>query len=292
MLRDIRKSRKDIPFKPISSLNVVQCGWVKCAPEEYYGPYIRTTFSITFIQHGCGYFYADGQKMMVRAGEAHVIYPGMRTYSIADAKTPWEYTYVMLDGPDAQSVLEAVGLTKQHFVVPYPDTPEFRTWLNAMCVAGSTGTGQGYDVTGYFLLCISKLTQKHTQQGEKAPAAEHLGKAIAYMQANYSRNIKLSDVAAQVGLERTYLHRIFMQQIGMSPHQWLIHYRLDQSAELLKSNDYTITDIAYFTGFYDVSHFTRAFRTRYGLSPTEYRKENAQEEQKGSSAKKQRDVTA
>ena len=59
--------------------------------------------------------------------------------------------------------------------------------------------------------------------------------------------------------------------LGVTPHQYLVRSRLRHAARRLAEDDSTITDIAYDVGFGDLSYFNRAFRRRYGASPSDVR---------------------
>jgi AraC-like DNA-binding protein len=58
----------------------------------------------------------------------------------------------------------------------------------------------------------------------------------------------------------------------MTPGKWLMKKRLDYSANLLLSGDLSVSQVAYESGFEDLSHFSRAFKEKMGMNPTEFRK--------------------
>jgi AraC-like DNA-binding protein len=76
------------------------------------------------------------------------------------------------------------------------------------------------------------------------------------------------------GISVRYLYLLFQAE-GTAPAHWILERRLEQASRLLadpRQAGRTITDIAFSVGFKDASHFTRAFKSRHGLGPREYRR--------------------
>lgn len=80
----------------------------------------------------------------------------------------------------------------------------------------------------------------------------------------------LVDVAREIGMSTRYIQTLFAKA-GTTPRTWLHHVRLDRARNLLLTTDRTIADVAFHSGFRDVSHFSRSFRARFGTSPGNYR---------------------
>mgnify|MGYP000756157921 FL=1 len=97
-------------------------------------------------------------------------------------------------------------------------------------------------------------------------------KASEYIRNNYAYPIQISDVAHYVGIDRSYLYRIFMEHENTSPKQYLLKHRLQMAAQLLCSSSCTITEVALSCGFRDAPSFCNYFRQGTGYTPKEFRK--------------------
>ncbi|RDE19724.1 AraC family transcriptional regulator [Motiliproteus coralliicola] len=91
-----------------------------------------------------------------------------------------------------------------------------------------------------------------------------------YCHANLGSKITLEQLAALCGLSRYQFLRRFEKTCGLTPRSWLIRLRLEHACLLLRRSDQSIADIAATVGFYDQSHFNRAFRLAYGVAPSAY----------------------
>ncbi len=261
------------------SLNVIQCGWQKCDANHSQGPKFYKDYSVTFVLNGKGTYRINNKTHEVKAGEGFIILPGVITYYIADSSDPWEYIYVLFSGDDVPPLLNAsdLGADNAHFT--YENDWEMRSWLYAMLQASRSSNAFGYDVLGFFYLCMSRIVQRSAAEWQKAlPGDVLVNKAVSFMKTHYFVDITVADVARNVGVDRTYLHKLFLKSMGCTPHAWLLNYRLEQGARFLLQTDHSVSEIANSIGFFDASHFSHSFRKKYGCSPLAY-KRNAQEEQ-------------
>lgn len=93
-------------------------------------------------------------------------------------------------------------------------------------------------------------------------------KCIEEVYADTEYNVeKLSDT---LGLSRGHLHRKIKELTGTTPVEFLRNYRLSKAAALLKQKQYTVSEIAYQTGFSSPAYFSKCFKLVYDVTPTEY----------------------
>ncbi len=101
-----------------------------------------------------------------------------------------------------------------------------------------------------------------------------ISKAISYIKKNYPQKITLETLAEISGLSVSSFRRYFHGAVGTSPINYLLKLRLQKAAELLDSNDQSISEIAYKTGFSDSNYFIRQFKKFTGETPLKYRAGN------------------
>jgi AraC-like DNA-binding protein len=86
--------------------------------------------------------------------------------------------------------------------------------------------------------------------------------------------LDLDAVAAHAGYSRYHFVRAFKAVYGETPGQYLTHRRIERAEEYLRVADLTVTEICHLVGFSSLGTFSATFRTRTGLSPSEYRKKH------------------
>ncbi|WDY56025.1 helix-turn-helix transcriptional regulator [Pseudomonas sp. PSKL.D1] len=91
-----------------------------------------------------------------------------------------------------------------------------------------------------------------------------------YCNAHLCDKITLEALAALCGLERFQFLKLFKRTVGMTPHAWLVRLRLERACVLLSRTRWELTRVAQEVGFYDQSHFNRAFKQAFGVAPSRY----------------------
>lgn len=84
------------------------------------------------------------------------------------------------------------------------------------------------------------------------------------------QNITIEEMAQQVSLSKYYFIRTFKQEVGLTPHQFLIQNRVRKAQRILKQ-PLSMTEVALVTGFFDQSHFIKNFERIVGLTPSCYK---------------------
>jgi AraC-like DNA-binding protein len=93
-----------------------------------------------------------------------------------------------------------------------------------------------------------------------------------FVGANYLHPFTMHEVAAAAGMEVKYFSTFFHAKVGICFHDWMNRVRIAKAQEILATEDRQITELAYATGFADLSTFERAFKKVLHLTPREYKK--------------------
>ncbi len=96
--------------------------------------------------------------------------------------------------------------------------------------------------------------------------------AKAWLEANYGRRLKLSDVAQALYVSPSHLSHVFKEETGQTVLQYLTDLRIREARALLRTTDLSVGEVAQRVGFDNPSYFSRWFRRHAGTSPSDYRK--------------------
>ena len=100
---------------------------------------------------------------------------------------------------------------------------------------------------------------------------ENIKTVINYMNENYISGVSCSDLANLIKMDKFGFIRSFKAETGRTPYEYLLDLKIEKAKKMLKSNEYTVTEISMMCGFSSHSHFTSTFKKRVGISPTEYK---------------------
>lgn len=135
--------------------------------------------------------------------------------------------------------------------------------------------------TGMSALCLQQtwtellgaVVARYAKCGDRAPVAGGEQRRIRLVreriEAHYDRPPSLDRLAGEAQLSPFHLLRLFKAEVGLSPHAYLILYRLKKAKALLDGGE-NAANAAADTGFSDQSHFIRQFKAAYGVTPGHY----------------------
>ena len=120
----------------------------------------------------------------------------------------------------------------------------------------------------FLLECVTAVNSTKTQGDNPA-----IKKVCDYINSNLSKDISLEQMAEYANVSSFYLSRLFKEEKGITFINFLTDRRLEKSRELLNDTSLSIKEITAAIGYNDQNYFSRLFKSKYGLSPTEYRSE-------------------
>lgn len=246
---------------------IINAGRQVCLPGYAFGPAVRDHYLIHFISAGRGRYEVGDKAFELSAGEGFIIYPGARTLYRADRDAPWTYQWVDFYGREADALMARCGFRYGEDLTFSSDKgAEICTYLAD--IAGHYNAPEENDrlaATGYLYLFLSQIARARPKYG-------YVETVTQYIQLQYAYPITVADMAARVGLNRSYLCKIFKASMDVSPQEYLLDFRMGRAKCLLRETDLPVAEVAYSCGFRDFPHFSTQFKKREGVSPGHYRR--------------------
>lgn len=245
-------------------------------PGEVIGPLIRTYYVFRYCTRGRGKLITDSETVEIKKGQSYVLFPGQVVTEVADEKDPMQLSYITLLGIRTGILFKNIGITIKSPFLPWENGKEFLPYLNATintCERGSLETELFRTGSAYIFFdnLIKFLQKNYPESLPDLYSDDYIEKALQYMDMNYSKSIKVSDVASHVGLNRSYFFTIFKDQLHLSPQEYLTRLRMQKACELFAYPEATVASVANSLN-YEPSVFFRHFKRIMGISPSEYKK--------------------
>ena len=186
-------------------------------------------------------------------------------------------------GADFVEALEAELDTRPHgsFQILYgTDDPDLRNLLLLLLKESETaGRGGSLYVDSLttalgMRLLFALRSEKQPSDAKVSPLPPRLlRRALDRMRTDLSETVDLATLAAESGYSRAHFLRMFRAATGQSPHRYLLELRLAEAQALIASQSMPLIDIALACGFSSHAHLTTAFRSRFGVTPSGYRRD-------------------
>ena len=270
------------PSMNFVDLGLYQFGREDCTPAHSFGPAIRNHFLFHYILSGKGTLMwqdAKGKEntAKLKAGQGFLISPGQITTYVADERVPWEYCWLEFDGLRAKESLEITGLSVNQPVYNPVHTEFTEKMVDEMLYIVRNKKEAPLHLIGHLYIFIDALTRSVRDYRPSADKVKdfYIKEALAFIEHNYMNDISIENIAESSGLNRSYFGKIFKESVGKSPQEFLISYRMIKAAELLRLTHYSVNEIGSAVGYPNQLHFSRAFKSVYGVSPRNWRNANS-----------------
>ncbi len=248
---------------------------------------------ITYIISGKGKYYVNGTIYEVEAGDMVICNPGVKHHNIViNEKEPTVEVFIGFTDFQFKNMPPNSIVLKNNECILHT-AGELKQEITKICWE-MVAEQEGNQVGKYFmlkaqlmkmlLLIVRELVGGEVENKQKTCNFESYNKnyvvkkIVTYLNENYATKISLDKIARNMYLSPVYISKIFKEETGESPINYLIKIRLEKARDILLSGDGgSIKHIANTVGYDDVYHFSKLFKKYYGISPLYYKKTNGQQ---------------
>ena len=231
-----------------------------------------------YVVDGKGEFNIQSQRFPVKPNDFVIINPQVEHTELSSPDEPLEYIVLGINGLSFSNLTPvSEGGHPFSFFNLRDEQKDILRYLNAM-VQEATSQSMSYELVCHNLLeilLIKILRHQHfdLEVGKQSKATKDISFIKHYLETYYHESIQLEDLASMTHLSRFYISHSFKKEIGMSPMEYLIAIRIKESKILLRTTNYSISQVADIVGFTTPTYFSKQFRKSTGISPTDYREQ-------------------
>ena len=241
------------------------------------------SLQVVYISAGGGEAeFAARETRLVGAGDALLLRPGAWHRYRPLAASGWTEQWVELEGPVVQGLLSRGPLQAADPVVNVSRRLEFEHRLGAIqqIVAGGPA-GHAPELAAQALGLLALIAISRDERQRQSPIAAAVAQARRVMEEAEGRELSMPRLARSLGVAYTHFRREFRRSTGMPPGQYLLRVRMQRVQRLLGSTDETLKEVAERLGFSSAFHLSSAFKARYGVSPSQWRRSAAPRDAEG-----------
>ncbi len=262
--------------KQTNDLFLVHCGQQQCTPGYTYNHKIPNEYHLHFVLEGKGVLEICDHVYHIKKDDIFLIPKDYPIRYFADEEQPWEYMWITFAGEKSITYLQYAGLSAEHPVAQSTiPNKTYQPMIQKILDTNELTFANEIRRVGYLYEILSTLIEaqnshKKNQNQYDYPSDTYVDYALQFIMHNYS-HIRVRDIAEYIGINRSYLTSIFKKQLGISPQEYLVSYRLKKAAELLVTSKKTVSEISNQIGYENPLTFSKIFKQTYGVSPRLYR---------------------
>ena len=258
------------PLYDTPSLFFNAVGEEHCTPGHFCGPKIRQHYLFHFIVSGEGIFRIRDKTYKVTANQGFLIPDSSVIYYQADMNNPWHYFWLNLQGNGAKDFFESLNLSLEQPIYTAKENNDIYSKFQQILHSTKNPQNNSYSVTAALFSCLFSL-QKYSETFTKNKVSvqeTYVCEAKNLIASYYHHNdLSIDKISRLIGINRSYLSRLFYQYEHVSIQQYLINFRLNIARELLKSTNETISTIAVSVGYNDIYNFSKMYKKTFACSP-------------------------
>lgn len=259
------------------TVRITDCGYHETQQGHYSSQKVIDHYVLHCIERGYGVYTVGGLSFSLGPGDCFLLMPHVPILYQSDVRDPWVYYWIGFEGVNLSPLLSQCGLTKEKPVIHVPKIGELIELIRPLVQSGTPSVPDAYEAIGKFYLICSKMIAENSKTKEMTNQETYVNRVLGLIQDSYYKDISVQKLADAVGLDRSYLHRIFREYCGKSIQEYITELRMNRAVYLVMNTDMNMKDIAYFCGYASEQYFSLAFREKNGISPLKYRKIHALE---------------
>ena len=250
------------------------CGFEHCLPRHSYGPHIRQNYVIHVVIDGKGILDFRGKRWNISKDQMFILFPGMESTYYADKEDPWYYCWIGFQGESAGEIVENIGFDLQTPVLSFKDVYKIENEIKRMLGARELTLDGKLSRNAGMMEILSYMIRESARRAGNDGITNiysYSEYAVRYINNHFSEKIRIQDLADHIGISRSYFVKLMKQETGMSPQEYLIETRMRRASDLLSRTQDSIKVVATECGYDDALAFSKVFKSRFGLNPSEYR---------------------
>lgn len=256
-------------------MNVDECGIEQGIPGLGYNYEVLKNAVIHYVTKGYGTFKFNGKVYNLKQGDIFILLKGMQVEYVASIDEPWEYYWIGFSGSNANEYLNRTSITNS-CVANCEENSKIPQIILNMCEISKTYNPSRSDdilLLKELYSLLYALIEEFPKPFEYKDKELHtyIQDALNFINSNYMHSITVQEIADYVNLSRSYLYKMFIKNLGISPQRYLINLRMYKATLLLKSTKLPIGEVANSVGYSDSLLFSKTFSKHFSMSPLNYR---------------------
>lgn len=253
-------------------LKVIMVGEIENQPEVERKSGLPN-YECMLCKSGNGHLIVEGRHYVIEPDSVFFL-DANRSHRYYPETSGWHTCWVVFDGENVSQILKQLGFLHSQ---PRKISETSSAYMNFSLIyndALSGGLSSIFKCSSqlYSLLIDLSCTTYNHLSNPNPLSTKRIGRVLKYIENNVQKNIGLNEMADLMDISPQYLCKLFKEDIGIAPYEYLTSLRIQKSKEFMFDKKLKISDISSLLGFNDTSYFCSVFKKHEGITPQQFRK--------------------
>lgn len=255
-----------------TDLSILCGGYEKCASDFKLNRKHFPFFAIIYTISGKGSFKYKSKTHELRRGSLSAFSPNEPYVYTTDVDDPMEQIFLIFVGEKADELLVKSGLDKKGAIKVLNPEAIFNNLKQILDNGISEGEYSQEICCNYLWAILLEQASEKGYQSVEGTSFESFERCRKYLESNFTNINSSSQLADNCCLNVRYVARLFRKYSEMRPYDYLISLKLNKAANLLITTNFNVNQISTMSGIDDAYHFSRIFKKKFNVPPSEYRR--------------------
>ena len=258
-----------IPF------NLQMCGHSYCDGTYMINRPNSEIYCIEYIIKGYGYVQINNKKFIASQGDVYILPARANHIYYSDTSDPWEKVWFNISGDFIENTLRSYKLEEVYLVKGVNVREYFEDFIkNASKIKQERMEERDFGQCAIDFLKIVQMLYQHTNKEKLLTSKNNAQLLKNKIDTIIDYTLTFEDIIGEIYCTKSHLIRQFRSEYGITPYSYFLNKKINTAKTFLLNTTMSINQISDYLGMYDAHHFSNFFKSRTGISPKLFRKEN------------------
>ena len=231
-------------------------------------------YQINYITEGEGIIETSQNSYPIKKGSIIIIKPGVWHRYKPLESTGWQENYIGFNGNIPDSLLNVPFFSSDAPVmqIGYHESI-IKSFFEVFNLIRDERPGYHEMCSGLVMLILGKILSIKKNKNFVNKTIEHsIQNACIIIRSNLTSNLNVEELAAELNISYSLFRKVFKKYIGLSPAQYHLSLRIQQSQYMLANSNLSIKEISFSLGFCSIYYFSKLFKEKINVTPGTYRR--------------------
>lgn len=269
MVKDTVNSHFIFTDHEFPDIKLERCSINKYSPSQTDSLSSGKCCVFVIVKDGKGTVTLSDKRMTLAKGNGLIIDQGENIKIKADNIEPFTLIYIHITGKSTGNILANIEKRENGPLLNLGTNSKVSDTAYDLIIECSKPYRTDYSIMLFFYDFINSVDEQYMER--KIPTKNaYMTRAVEYIKQNYNKNISVENIANLLGIERSYLSRLFKTYKNKSTQNYIIDYRMYKAKRMFEEEDMNVSQVCAAVGYTNIYCFSRIFKSRVGMPPKEY----------------------